>query len=382
MTHILSVEYARLGVVKNIEFRTTKIVNPEGAKSMNYKVYELKNILERFLIRLANLPSSTSAPRPDSVFAVIPEDHIIYRNLVRELKEKGIQKAIAVRNYVKKSVDGFLQNYKQHSTSGIGGADVAHRNARGAFVYKKFIKFLPTSRARILSATAKHHGVAERDVDQVITTMLIRYDCLLPRGQQWNIPFEWYKNMEDKYGIGIELFASPINNQIALVYDYYDIEDLSGIKYGSLFPDTDAVFGSIGNVITNLENVTGTNVIFEQVAACDVSVSDKNLIIANPPYVEELMDGLVDVIHEWMSRLKITIILNVPEWTDAKFYSKSLNSPYLVYDKTLMPGTYHYENSSGKSKKVIPAKFKTHLFVFSTIVTENPWNDDVLTGYV
>ena len=55
-------------------------------------------------------------------------------------------------------------------------------------------------------------------------------------GQHWSIPHKVYKYLNNTYNINYVGFASPLN-----------ICKIEGIKFCSIFKDTDEVFGSLGS---------------------------------------------------------------------------------------------------------------------------------------
>lgn len=337
----LEKEYARWTVVQ-------KIVKFLETRAVNKKRYELLNILERFLLRSANL----RVKRHDAIFVDIPLNHEIYKHFLREINEKkiaypGLAKKIAqtIQNYIL----SFLKNSFEKD-------DIIHKK-ENTYQYKDYQKTINPDRITVLEELAEYNQV--KDVDKAIITMLIRYDCLLQRGQQWSLPRAMYKNIYKKCGIDIELFASPLNNQLSNVYASGETTmEIYDIRYGSLFPDTDSVFGSIGNSFDlNTQDVTDC------------------VIVANPSFVIELMDQTSQLIHDWLERSNVTVIFNVADWSDADYYLQCIKSEYCLANYRLDPHTYFYESEKG----TIKAPFPSHLFIMSKD-NKHDWTF-ILEGY-
>lgn len=357
-------EYARWQMVNNISY------NLEQLTPAPKKKYEILNIFERYLLNSANLARIDVDNHNDAIFVNVPITHYIYSNMIREIVDKKIayhaHAKKMVQTVVKARVDTYIENMREASAE-HPDCSISHTRGNGecCYRYKKFNATLSYERSDALHAIAEHNGISNSgDRDYYILVMLIRYSCLLQRGQQWNLPRAWYKAMYNKYGSFIELFASPLNSQSLLERsnDHLDFSNENSIRYGSLFPDTDAIFGSIGS-------------------AFDLKVDDVEgqVVIANPPYVLEVMDRVGDMIQRWLSEVDTTVILNVPDWTDADYHKESMISPYLVFECCMEANEYYYENSLEVPVKRIVAVFPSHLFVFTSGSEHS--EHDLLDGY-
>jgi hypothetical protein len=341
---MLQREYARWLVIERI----TGYLNKRAHGHNNQ--YEMLNIFERFLLRMASVPRILGV-HTDAVFVSVTREHSLYRSFVSETNKKNLLRSRAATRaasvYIQEAIEEFLHVQVRH-------ADVHATLEECVFRCEDFTRTLPQERIDALFRRARMHDMMDReDIVTTITTMLLRYACILCRGQQWNLPREWYEFVHAEYDVSIEAFASPINSQLMLIDD--------GTQFCSLFPDTDAVFGSLGSVFTlQPEHVEGRTV------------------AANPPYVIEIMDNASICIQSWLAQARVCVLFNVVDWTDAKYYKDSMDSPYLVYEKQLAPGTHAYESSNdhdiqkdARVKRIV-AKFPTHVFVFTSSTPGTP----------
>lgn len=129
----------------------------------------------------------------------------------------------------------------------------------------------PLSRSRYETLLAAHTGGSDSFNDNLFC-MLCRYASLFSPGMQGAIPPPVFDTLRRHFPIAHELFASPLNS--------------AQPTFCSLFPDTDAVFGSIGSF-------------FE----ADLS---SGMHQANPPFVESLMSAMVDRMQDALSRAEKT----------------------------------------------------------------------------
>lgn len=120
--------------------------------------------------------------------------------------------------------------------------------------------------------------------------MLLRYDSLVPGGQQWPTPQKVAKFLYDN-GFRYEGFASPLNSINFGMPDW---------KFCSLFYDTDSPFGSLGPFLS-ISNPTG------------------NWTIA-PPNIEWLPDLMLSKISTSFDLNKSLIHFVLPLWKDTSLY--------------------------------------------------------------
>lgn len=350
----LDKEYSRWKTVMRLKSIFEKL-NPDGRKQ-----YESLNILERFLLNSANHKTKS---KKDAIF-VNPKDKsgkYLFENMESELKNKHIASDEEIKDVlasVSDIVTKFLRSPSSHS------AEKPAIVNKGTIVFKDFRLTLSKKRLDILfSKFSDIHGDSENALDY-IAVMIMRYQCILPRGQHWNIPGAWYKNMYDNYDVRIEGFASPINSQL-LEVEYETQNPKSPVSFCSLFYDTDKHFGSLGSA-------------FDLKPA---DVKGKSLTM-NPPYVLEIMDSTSKLIQRLLANSKTRIIFNVPDWTDTEYYSQSMNSKFLKFEAKLEPGEHYHENTNYPDKPAIIAKFPSHVFVFDSRDNSNDDYSQILSGFV
>ena len=186
--------------------------------------------------------------------------------------------------------------------------------------------------------------------------MILRYSSMLIGSQNWNIPYNVYKILVDKYKITIEGFSSPINSQIM----YFGKDK----QFGSLFIDTDKIFGSIGNIFD--QNLVG------------------KCFTLNPPYVLDVMDKCADKAIETIDTAKKNnkptfIFLTVANWIGAYYYEKLKKhklSKHIILEKY----KHYYENSNDDDNKII-AKFDSSIFILSYGYNYENY-DDIIKAFI
>lgn len=350
----LDKEYLRWTTVMKLKNIFEKL-NPNKKKQ-----YESLNILERFLLNSANHKTKS---KKDAIF-VNPKDKsckYLFENMRSELKNKHIASDKEIKDVltsVSNIIAEFLRSPLSHSEE---KPSIVNKDT---IVFKDFRLTLSKKRLDILfSKFSDIHSDSENALDY-IAAMVIRYQCILPRGQHWNIPGAWYKNMYDNYNVRIEGFASPINSQL-LEVEYSTQNPESPVSFCSLFYDTDKYFGSLGSA-------------FDLKPA---DVEGKSLTM-NPPYVLEIMDNTSELIQKLLSNSKTRIVFNVPDWTDTEYYSRSMDSKYLKFEAKLEPGKHYHENTNYPDKPAIVAKFPSHVFVFDSRDNGDGDYSQILSGFV
>ena len=353
MDNKLKKEYKRYMII-NVIIKFF-IDNLEG-DNKEKKEYEIMNILERMLLSLAN---NVKKGDLDEIINPIPESNQIFKNITIELETKHIklrdnpvQYLIKIFNYWHDYLKE--EKYKTEKLLNI----IIDSNI---FRYGNYERKLADYRIKIFRDKLSQNKVINaNEQNKIILIMLIRYSCILSRGQQWNIPADNYKYLHNKYNLVLECFASPINSQLLSIRT-------KPINFCSLFYDTDKLFGSIGNVFEiNL---------FEVLEKLRINGEDI-MISVNPPYVYSIIDSSVILIGKWLDeankkKQQLNIVFNIPEWPDAEYNKILRDNKYKVFDKILLPNKHYYENTNNPDvidtyhhEKII-AKFKSHIYVFS-----------------
>jgi hypothetical protein len=144
-----------------------------------------------------------------------------------------------------------------------------------------------------------------------IAQMILRYAFITPRAShQWAAPPIVYENFIKYYGIEIEGFGSPLNSKMLGI--------TGGSKkniFCSLFPDTDAIFGSRGDFFS--QNFDGKRVFI------------------NPPFLCTTIGEIQKMVEKSLRADKTGLfIVCIPEWPKEKCFTDLMKSPYLRFHYT------------------------------------------------
>ena len=291
--------------------------------------YEMKNILERFMLRMANEADS------GEVYVDLDSEHNIYQSLAMETLNKKLMSSRLIKALIfsiHQRIHFHLKNIKDTILE-----DVEVTKAEYTYRYREFRFPMNPLRMECFKDISDEH----------IVKMLIRYSLMFLGGQQWNLPFIWYKETISRFNISIEGCASPLNSQLMLCNDK--------AQFCSVFHDTDEPFGSLGSILDLPIDIIKNQVMFN-----------------NPPYVLEFMNRLMEVQTNWLEQVPVRIIMCVAAWEDAEYYQQALASRYLKYHERLKPNQHFYETiKRGEMTKII-AKFPSHIFIFSSHKKEIP----------
>lgn len=294
--------------------------------------YEFLNAIERWILSQAN----ENDHETDEVFS----DRI--RLLNAPFNKKFIEEMIGLK-FDLDSVHDFIRditdkvsNYKELPIP---------PNINDAF----FLSHISRERKNIF----KHLLIP---IDNVILSC-IRYDRIMRRGQQWNLPEAVHRTVIEKFKGYIEGFASPFNSQyLRIIYHNYvnGVNDnySDKLKICTLFPDVDKPFKSVGSFF---------KINFNKQFPHNYTIN------SNPPSVEPLLNKMCTHIINHCDEAKemnkpIRFIINCNNWTDADFYINYLSSPYLLYHRILHKKTYFYEQSENNDHRMI-ANFDSVIFV-------------------
>lgn len=306
----LCIEYNRLRTVHKIR----KILTEGLEKRQKYKV---SNSLERWLIMCAEDPDME-----DFLFstAKIDTNNYNYQKMKAEIAKKGIEDHEERLSKVREVIEIFLRNPKGWIK------DVRYYVDFNTLHIERFRKNFPPARLGLLLTLASL---------EEIVVMVLRYCCLLPRGQQWSVPTNIYRFFIEKYGVTIEGFASPINSQIIAID--------RNLHFCSIFYDVDRPFGSLGSFF-------------------DQDFNNKRVII-NPPYIEPLLQNLALFLEINLQKYESFLgIVYSPRWDDAGYYRKlqELSSQVILLER----GKHHYIDTNNNEVKVQTC-FNSTIFVIA-----------------
>ena len=329
----LAVEWSRYLVVKKMQ-----LLGPQSGQ-LNY---EWNNILERFLLAMANIgPDKFN----DHVFKDLSLDHPVYQLMVVELSNKQIkhnnlpkQLHDMINAFLTDGVDKILDLPNAYGFSGVG-----------YYCGSTYNRIIDRNRNMKLITKLSQQNKSQY-FSIIILICLLRYECILSMGQHWNFPFIWYEYIYNNFNVRLEGFSSPFNSQLLMAEK--NINNGS-ILFGSLFYDTDKYFGSIGNIF---------DLDISKLPRLNNSLS----ISVNPPYVEAIMERMIDTFNKWFELgINLTIFTGVPPWHDANYMKQLKHHKYLVYTKELFHGNFYYENSNDPTVPRIKLKSSVVLFVLS-----------------
>lgn len=322
----LSKEYTRYKIVKEIE-------------KMN-NGYEWGNILERFLISMSN---TKDINRVDEVFVDLELSHTVYQKMISEGNEKRILNINKLANEIHDKIYNFIHKKEYNEV-------IKYGNINDSFYCDSFEREISKNRHLELSRRSSLSGKSDYYVILIII-LLLRYECILARGQNWNIPFLWYNYIHKNYNACIEGFASPLNSQLMLLG--------SETKFCSLFLDTDKVFGSLGSLFN-----------FDIKKYYDKYTKDdknKPLTVAlNPPYIITIFDMMIDLIDKWFTLIpNLRIFTGLPYWKDAKSLQRLEEHKNLKFRKILKKGDFYYESSMSADVPKIYIRSGYEIFVLA-----------------
>lgn len=288
------------------------------------KSYEMKNILERWLLDMYNrypfdpkknlLPQITDNYTNNKMAEEIVEKRIRPNKSESDLLVSNIWQLINTHNKIIES-SNIYQTWSTHIT------------------YEN-INFELTPNLRYI--------INKWPID-IVLMMLLRYASLLPGGQHWGIPWLMADFLYE-LGFRNEGFASPMNSRF--------IDKPEG-KFCSLFVD-DSQFGSLGSFFS-----------------VDMVEYPGDWMI-NPPYVASLFDPILDKINDFFKRTegKRRVFVLLPAWTDTNIYQELSKSPYLVSMEIMEKGSYYYQNPE---REVIVPPVRSVYFILG-----EPLSADVL----
>lgn len=306
----LSTELSRYRTVENI----LKLLTMNSTAS--WRGYEIKNILERWLLALANDYDHDNSE--DVIFSPSYEKSPATVKMKNEFIEKVLDGEAYVKFILSSVAATIGTNVKGPITTTLTKSSLVVTDSL-------FSNNLPLPQNKLSSLMKQNPNKED------LAAMMVRYASLLPGGQQWSVPQSIYNYLMINYKVDVEAFASPLNSQI---------RELGG-NFCSLFLDTDAKYGSIGNFF-------------------DLSLIGRKAIV-NPPFVESVLEKVADKIigDKALSKSSLLFII-IPEWKDAPFYKKLKNASTYLFDFPLVKGNYHYVDYENK---VIIANFNSHVYI-------------------
>lgn len=142
------------------------------------------------------------------------------------------------------------------------------------------------------------------EFDLYVLCGIIRYEALNSGANQYVLNLECKELARKNFGVNFELFASMFNN-------YYD-------NYCSLFYDIEQYFGSQGSAFA-------------------IKIKS-GIYFSNPPFDDNIMTRMYDIIKKYMSR-SVIFIANMPKWDDYPLQDL-IDKEQLYHKKWLMYETF------------------------------------------
>lgn len=280
--------------------------------------YEYLNSLDALFIDMANhIRTLNDRDKIDKVLINLKDTHPIWEQFTKRMKYKRM-------NGDPSSLKSLINSYLQDSRTFDVSISKIYNSISVKVPGSDPIKFkIPKRRLEVLQKKGSLKQIA---------LMILRYQCLVPRGNHWNIPLKFYKHIYEHEGVRLEGFSSPLNSQLTLIAD--------DVNFCSLFPDTDEVFGSIGSFF-------------------DLDYEPESISF-NPPYTEYIINEGIKKTLTWKNT---KVIYNLPHWTNMEGYDRlnDLDVPLMSYG----PGEFYYES---EGKKIM---FKGSHYMYA-LRTDNP----------
>ena len=282
---------AELGCAQAIMQRLSRNVGRRDVRQLR----EVSNIFERWLMALLNEAPETP---PFKLFRLTGAESACYRKLAGELVEKGVCSRPNSEVVVKWVAATIAQRLEQSLAQRL-----EQSLAQVAVTYGRAVE---VRRANELIFTRElPQNLIEMGGVAATAAVCLRYATMTPSvysraGQHWAIPRRHVLFLNREFGVAREAFASPLNSALIGV---------PGAQFCSLFPDTDAAFGSCGEFF-------GT----------PMRAPVKNWIV-NPPFVDALLaraaDRVIAALDEASAAGESLLVFFVgPAWHDAEFYRR------------------------------------------------------------
>ncbi|PAA86415.1 hypothetical protein BOX15_Mlig021227g1 [Macrostomum lignano] len=153
--------------------------------------------------------------------------------------------------------------------------------------------------------------------------MLLRYETLGTGSLQWGDPVTVHHALYEHMGVRYEGFASPLNSKLLGKPD---------VAFCSLFPDTDAPFGSLGDFF-----------------AVDFSRYPGGWTV-NPPFIEELMLQVANKVLDYLNRDAsgaCWFFVTFPCWGDSPGWQRLAESKHKLQQLYLSPKTFTVQDCYG-----------------------------------
>jgi hypothetical protein len=367
----LEMEYSRFMIYKDA-VRQIESLFKLTSQDNNRRLYENKNIIDRFILECINhgisphilnytnnsvtnsVANSVLYGMIDNVYTSESIDlpllsHQLFFNPVlgdeNKLKETVYFKKM-ISEYIEKKIKYVLEKVPNLLKILVHANQKFIRSINDLNLNKNKPGYFSDIACSILVTTSDNYLIKYRGYSRVVNfyryikliknydrpfpydilRMILRYAIFDMSNQQWSIGINLYDFISNEMEIGFEMFASPLNFNMNM--------------FCSLFLDTDKTFGSIGS--------------FYNLTVDKLLNMNMHGVFYNPPYLPILMENTTKMclnILDKMSELSndFTIVSFLPNWADASYIQDFLASKYLVYSKAIQKGEYVlHEKDKGK----------------------------------
>ena len=356
---LLEMEYNRYIIYKEWVKSVEALFKLHTAEKDNTtrKIYENKNIIERFVLECINhgiSPHSQTLVSLDSI--VIPES-LDMEQLRRYLffnKDLSNEAFMKETSYFKKMISEYIEKKFRYTPD--KATQLLKILASANYKYMKIVQELQTNRKKpgcfsdincsLLCTDSENYIITYRGYSKVINfkryarlirnydrpfpfdiiRMLLRYSLFDMSNQQWSIGITLYDEISLQLDIGFEMFASPLNFNMNM--------------FCSLFLDTDKTFGSVGSFY----NITVDKLLNMGLRG----------VFYNPPYLPLLMATTTRMCISLLDKMcaletDFTVVSFLPNWEDADYLQDFIKSRYTVFHQVIPKGQFVlHEKDRGK----------------------------------
>jgi phosphorylated CTD-interacting factor 1 len=286
-------------------------------------------------------------------------DQLFKRMMLRISKERDQTANLYSVNVVPNKNNGDLK-ISLEGCSGIETSGARHRvfTISAAHALKLQLMFdwnkLDQSTGGFESQGRDGENVAARndksvDFDNHLFCVLARYSMLEGYGWQAAVAQTVLRALQKDFGVSVECFSSPLNTYLP--------------SYCSLFPDTDAHFGSLGSFF-------------------DLNPSEGSFQ-ANPPFVSSLMVQMVDRMEHLLAAATgpMSFAVVVPAWVEDPHWERLTSSAFNRGQFTVAAAEHSYCDGGQHENSIVqdfrPAPFDTAVFFLQNVAGSEKWPQSV-----
>lgn len=384
---LLEMEFTRYTIYKDIVKAIEgvfKLSSSGGQENATRKIYENKNIIDRFVLECINQgisPHSSHLTLLDPDKTVDQPDmdllnrYLLFNNILAD------DARIRETTYFKKMISEYIEKKFRYTPdkailiskifasahakfARMVNELYANRTKQGYFTNIPCNLLVTSSdnyviRYRTYSKAVNYNRYARlirnytRPFPFDILRMVLRYAIFDLSNQQWSIGISLYEEIAVQMEIEFEMFASPLNFNMNM--------------FCSLFLDTDKIFGSVGSFYNlNVDKLLNMGL---------------HGVFYNPPYLPLLMSTTTHMCLALLDKLHsigkdFTIVSFLPNWSDADYIQTFLASRYTLFQRMIPKGQYVlHEKDKGK---LIKGTFDLLFIVMNSKV--DVWDDSRKTN--